>query len=284
MTNRTIGQVAAAIGVSPQTLRVWESQGLLVPDRSSGGQRRYTDEHLARAQQIADLRRRHGWNPAAIRTSLAHEASAEGGQRRSDNNAIRTARRARGLTLKELAGMLGLSPAYLGAIERGDSGVSTQLIMRIADALLVPPSALAAFRAHGPMVVRRDERARGVFEGGVVWEELTLPGYRLESSLLTVPPGEGSGGAYARPGESFAFTLAGRLRFTLPDQQELLVTEGDSIILPPHTPFAWDNPDSEPARLLWVEPLEVGAWEQAKAANLIQTAPTTGPDDSEPPT
>ncbi|WP_066941967.1 MerR family transcriptional regulator [Microtetraspora fusca] len=279
MTYRTIGEVAAAVGVSPQTLRVWESQGLLVPDRSGGGQRRYTDEHLARALRIADLRRRQGWNPAAIRTSLAQESAPEGGRRRwEDNRAIRDARRAGGLTLKELAEMVGVSPAHLGAVERGDTGVSTQLIMRIADALLVPPSALATFRAQGTMVVRQDERARGLFAGGVIWEELTLPGYRMESSLLTVPPGEASHGAYARPGESFAFVLAGRLRVTLPDEEEIVLADGDSVILPAHTPFAWDNPGEEPARVLWVEQLEAGAWEHARATNIVRSAQ---PDDED---
>ncbi|MFI6601479.1 MerR family transcriptional regulator [Nonomuraea sp. NPDC050536] len=278
MTYRTIGEVAAAVGVSPQTLRVWESQGLLVPDRSDGGQRRYTDEHLARALQIADLRRRRGWNPAAIRTSLAQESGAESGRRHWDNHSIRNARRASGLSMKELAEMVGVSPAHLGAVERGDTGVSTQLIMRIADALLVPPSALATFRARGTMVVRQDERACGLFAGGVVWEELTLPGYRLESSLLTVPPGEASDGAYARPGESFAFVLAGRLRFTLPDE-EIVLAEGDSIILTSHTSFAWDNPGQEPARVLWVEQLEAGAWEHARATKIVRSAQ---PDDAPP--
>ncbi|MEV8632995.1 MerR family transcriptional regulator [Streptosporangium sp. NPDC051023] len=277
MTYRTISEVAAAVGVSPQTLRVWESQGLLVPDRSSGGQRRYTDDHLARAMRIADLRRRHGWNPAAIRTSLASEPAAEGGRRRWDNSSIRNARRASGLTLKELAGMVGVSPAYLGALERGDSGVSTRLIMRIADALLVPPSALATFHARGTMVVRQEERARGLFEGGVVWEELTLPGSRMESSLLTVPPGEASGGAYARPGESFAFVLSGCLRFVMSGGEEIVVVEGDSITLPSHTSFAWDNPGQEPARALWVEQLESGAWEQARAANIVRSPEDAGP-------
>ncbi|MEV7012844.1 MerR family transcriptional regulator [Streptosporangium sp. NPDC051022] len=276
MMYRTIGEVAAAVGVSPQTLRVWESQGLLVPDRSSGGQRRYTDDHLARAMRIADLRRRHGWNPAAIRTSLAGEPAAEGGRRQWDNGSIRNARRASGLTLKELAGMIGVSSAYLGALERGDSGVSTRLIMRIADALLVPPSALATFRARDTMVVRQDERARGLFEGGVVWEELTLPGSGMECSLLTVPPGEASGGAYARPGESFAFVMSGRLRFVLPGDEEVIVAEGDSITLPSHTSFAWDNPGSEPARALWVEQLGVGAWEQARAANIVRSPDGAG--------
>jgi PAS domain S-box-containing protein len=43
----TIGEVAAMVGVSTHTVRAWERRHhLLAPDRSTGGQRRYTNEDL----------------------------------------------------------------------------------------------------------------------------------------------------------------------------------------------------------------------------------------------
>lgn len=43
----TIGEVAAMVGVSTHTVRAWERRHqLLAPDRSGGGQRRYTTEDL----------------------------------------------------------------------------------------------------------------------------------------------------------------------------------------------------------------------------------------------
>ena len=43
----TIGEVAAMVGVSTHTVRAWERRHhLLAPDRSGGGQRRYTSEDL----------------------------------------------------------------------------------------------------------------------------------------------------------------------------------------------------------------------------------------------
>jgi DNA-binding transcriptional MerR regulator/quercetin dioxygenase-like cupin family protein len=253
MTHRTIGEVAAVVGVSPQTLRVWEARGLLAPDHSAGGKRRYTDQHVQRALQIAELRRRHGWNPAAIRTALADPANQQARQRHWNNESIRRARRARDLTLKQLADLVGVSASHLGTIERGEAGISTQLIMRIADALLVRPTELATFPATDPIVVRADQRARGEFDGGVVWEELSPPGRQLEPALLIAPPGQDSGGPYSRPAETFVFVLAGPLHFTLPDNALIVANDGDSVTLPARTPFSWDNPGPRESRSLWVE-------------------------------
>lgn len=254
----TIGEVARAAGVSQQTLRVWEAKQLLNPARSSGGQRRYRQEALERAQQIAQLRRDNGWNPAAIATALAarpDHASTNRGPGRGLN--LRQARLARGLTLKELAARVGVSSGTLSALERGEARISSALIARLADALLIPMSLLASSAAPAEAVVREADRPRTINHGDVVWEELGSPGHDLEPALLSVPPGEGSGGSYSRPGETFAFILAGTLAFTLSpgEPHELEVTSGDAITIPARTVFEWRNPASELARALWVENL-----------------------------
>ena len=263
----TIGAVAEAVGVSAQTLRLWEAQGLLEPERTSGGQRRYASGQVERARQVAEMRRRYGWNTAAIRTSLAAEPT-EGAKRSWRGNRFRRARRERALSLKEAAARIGISPAYLSALERGESQPSSHIIARIADAYLMPMSGLAEFRARSSMVVRADERARGVLEGGVTWEELVLPGSSLEPALLIVPPGQGSGGVYSRPGETFAFMLAGALEFTL-EHERLIVGEGDSIRLEPRASFAWENRGEVEARALWVEQLPPDAWEASPATAQV---------------
>jgi DNA-binding transcriptional MerR regulator/quercetin dioxygenase-like cupin family protein len=268
----TIGAVADAVGVSAQTLRLWEAQGLLEPDRTAGGQRRYSSRHVERARQVAGMRRQYGWNTAAIRTSLAADPVAGAKPVRKMGNRFRRARRERGLLLKDAAARIGISPAYLSALERGESEPSSNVIARIADAYLIPMSGLAEFRARDSVVVRADERARGVIDGGVTWEELVLPGHALEPALLIVPPGQGSGGPYSRPGETFAFMLEGALDFAL-EHDEHHVGPGDSITLEPRTTFAWDNRGEADARALWVEQLRPDAWETSPgAAQVVRRA------------
>jgi cob(I)alamin adenosyltransferase len=54
----SIGELAAAAGVSARTLRHYESEGLLEPrERSDGGHRRYGEEELERLLRILALRR-----------------------------------------------------------------------------------------------------------------------------------------------------------------------------------------------------------------------------------
>jgi DNA-binding transcriptional MerR regulator len=258
----TIGEVAKAVGVSPQTLRVWERQGLFLPSaRSDGGHRLYSDETLRQVGEIAILRRRHGWNPAAIRSSTSLTAQERAWGSITLGIRIRLARRNRGLTLQEAARQIGISRSFLSTLERGESGVSVQILSRIADTLKMPMSAFAPIHPPATTVVRRDERPRTVLEEGVTWEELASPGHQLEPALLIIPPGATSGGPITRPGETFVSLLEGSLAFTLLDDgSEMAIEPGDSLILSPASTWSWVNPGPSDARAFWVEQLAPGAW------------------------
>jgi DNA-binding transcriptional MerR regulator len=52
----TIGELAKEVGVSVRALRHYEHVGLLIPERSEGGHRRYEASDLARLRQIVSLR------------------------------------------------------------------------------------------------------------------------------------------------------------------------------------------------------------------------------------
>jgi DNA-binding transcriptional MerR regulator/mannose-6-phosphate isomerase-like protein (cupin superfamily) len=254
----TIAEVAEAVAVSQQTLRVWEAKKLLNPARSPGGHRLYSERALERAKQIGDLRREMGWNPAAIATALAgkpDDSSANGVPRHGAS--LRKARRERGLTLRELAERVGVSAGALSALERGEAPVSSAIVARLADALLIPMAALASSPPPSEAVVREQMRPRTVNRGLVVWEELGPVGGAMEPALLTVPPGEDSGGTYSRAGETFAFLLEGSLVFSLSgaDPREFDLGVGDAITIPARTIFSWHNPNHRTARTLWVESL-----------------------------
>lgn len=46
---------AQLVGMEAQSLRLYESRGLLKPDRTKGGTRRYSDDDLTRLRRIGDL-------------------------------------------------------------------------------------------------------------------------------------------------------------------------------------------------------------------------------------
>ena len=65
-----ISAVAERYGIHPQTLRLYEREGLLRPSRSDGNTRLYTDEDLDRLEVILKLTRELGVNLAGVEIIL----------------------------------------------------------------------------------------------------------------------------------------------------------------------------------------------------------------------
>src|SRR5438876_7360010 len=75
-----IQQAARAAGVAPSAIRWWERRGLLDPERTARGHRRYAEEDLSRIRHIWRLRAVQGLNLAAIAATLS--ADGETGDER----------------------------------------------------------------------------------------------------------------------------------------------------------------------------------------------------------
>jgi DNA-binding transcriptional MerR regulator len=78
-----ISTAAELVGMGVQNLRLYEARGLLEPDRTEGGTRRYSADDLARLRRISDLLGA-GLNLAGIAMVLDLEA---------ENTALRARRR-----------------------------------------------------------------------------------------------------------------------------------------------------------------------------------------------
>jgi MerR family transcriptional regulator, heat shock protein HspR len=65
-----ISAVAEQYQIHPQTLRLYEREGLLTPSRSEGNTRLYTDEDLERLEVILKLTREMGVNLAGVEIIL----------------------------------------------------------------------------------------------------------------------------------------------------------------------------------------------------------------------
>ena len=68
-----ISVFAELAGVHPQTLRNYERSGLLAPQRTSGGSRRFSDEDLAALRRIQELTN-EGVNLEGVKRILQLEA------------------------------------------------------------------------------------------------------------------------------------------------------------------------------------------------------------------
>lgn len=65
-----ISAVAEQYQIHPQTLRLYEREGLLAPSRSEGNTRLYTDEDIERLEVILKLTRELGVNLAGVEIIL----------------------------------------------------------------------------------------------------------------------------------------------------------------------------------------------------------------------
>jgi MerR family transcriptional regulator, heat shock protein HspR len=76
-----ISSVAEQYQIHPQTLRLYEREGLLKPSRSEGNTRLYTDEDLERLDVILKLTRDLGVNLAGVEIILNMREKMEEMQR-----------------------------------------------------------------------------------------------------------------------------------------------------------------------------------------------------------
>ena len=77
----TISAIADLYEVHPQTLRLYEREGLLKPSRSQGNTRLYTDTDLERLEVILSLTRDLGVNLAGVEIILNMREKMEAMQR-----------------------------------------------------------------------------------------------------------------------------------------------------------------------------------------------------------
>lgn len=169
---------------------------------------------------------------------------------------IRGLRKARGLTLTELAEKSGLSIGYLSLLERDRATPSINALHAISRALGVTISwffdANAAPVEERGFVVRRARRRRLEFSAGIV-DELLSPSLEGSLELLAsrFPPGASSGDApYTHNGEEAGVVVRGTLELWV-DGKHFVLKAGDSFGFPSSLPHRYCNPGSEETEVVW---------------------------------
>lgn len=241
----SIGEVAHAIGLAPQTLRLWERERLVRPRRTDRGYRVYTEPDVERLRRIKQLRKVEGLNFAAIRKQLgpAVEEPREnggGGAPNAMGERLRRLRTRAHKTLKEVAQATGLSISFISALERGGSGASVASLRRLAEAYGVTMRELfgADLEESSPLV-RGKDRPVMQWDNGVRFEEMASGEKVMDPSYIRVPPGAGSEGFYSHNGEEFVYVISGVLFVELKDQGVYEVGPGDTLYFPSTTQHRW---------------------------------------------
>jgi transcriptional regulator with XRE-family HTH domain len=169
---------------------------------------------------------------------------------------IRALRKARGLTLTELAMRLGRSVGWMSQVERGLSSPSIADLRAFADVFAVPVS---LFFGHdvpneterGVIVRAGRRRSLGTSDSGLV-EELLSPdlGGSFEVLRSEFAPGAELKTASLRPTEEAGYVVSGRFDIEIEGIWHVL-SAGDSFRFD-RKPFRWRNPGTEPAVVVWV--------------------------------
>lgn len=170
---------------------------------------------------------------------------------------IRELRKARGMTLSDLAHGTGLSISYVSQVERGVSSPSVIALYDISRELGVNVSFFFADTpgeddSEAAFIVRAGRRRRVVFEAGA-FDELLSPSLKnnLELLMSHFPPGAVSGARpYTHEGEEGGVVLSGELDLWIADKHYTL-SAGDSFAFASTLPHRYGNPGHTETIVIW---------------------------------
>ncbi len=168
---------------------------------------------------------------------------------------LRALRKARGLTLHDLAEALGRSVGWLSQVERDISQPDVDDLRSLAKVLDVSISSLfrvAAAPGEEGHIVRRDARRPiGNRAAGLV-EELLSPDLTDDFEVVhsTFAPGAVMTQAVTRATQELGYVISGRMDVWI-DGTKFDVGAGDSFRIK-GTAYRWANPHDAPCVVIWV--------------------------------
>jgi transcriptional regulator with XRE-family HTH domain/quercetin dioxygenase-like cupin family protein len=203
---------------------------------------------------------------------------------------LKAARLSSGMSLRELARQLGVSPSFVSQLENGKSQPSVATLYSLSQllglsmdelfgadgnrpttapvvveaelptglvsrgALGSPADAWPSEGADGRIsVIPATGRARLVMDSGVMWEQLATVGHNLDFMEIVYPPGSSStndGRMLRHSGYEYGYLLEGELHVTLGFENYVL-RAGESIGLNSSIPHLLTNKGAVPARGIW---------------------------------
>jgi len=171
---------------------------------------------------------------------------------------MRAGREEVGLSVRELARRVGVSPSLLSQVERGLAQPSVGTLWAVVRELGLSLDGLFApddQPARGTVVQRAEGRPALELEGGVVWERLTAgPDPDADFAFVTYPPGADSG-AQEPPtqheGREYGYVISGRLEIEV-GSETLELGPGDAVAFGSETPHRFRALGDEAVTAVWI--------------------------------
>jgi transcriptional regulator with XRE-family HTH domain len=185
------------------------------------------------------------------------QAAAHGEAKEGVGEQLRELRRAKGMTLTEVATAAGISVGYLSQIERNQSRLPIGVLRHISDVLGIHINYFFQREAGGraderDIVVRAANRRRMTFTGLGISEELLTPNLKgpLEMLMSTIEPGADSED-YSHDGAEAGLVIKGTLDLWVSGRRFRLQA-GDSFAFPSTEVHRCANPGRVPTQVVWV--------------------------------
>lgn len=207
---------------------------------------------------------------------------------------LRAAREARGVSLRSVAGAIGVSPSLLSQIENGKTNPSVDTLYALVQQLEISVDAMLGIAGSGDGRPAEAARAAGSpaddsrvdtivqtladtpvieMENGVRWERLAvLPGQDAEALRVTYQPGASSsveGHLMHHLGCEHLVIVSGELRARF-SENEIVLHEGDSMAFDSRLPHLFVNTADRPALGIWYV---LGRHAQLAGAEHAETEP-----------
>ncbi len=201
-------------------------------------------------------------SPASAAASVDQPDASAADRAESVGERLRALRIARGMSARDLAARLGISPSAVSQIERGVMQPSVSRLIAITDELDVPltsvfdPSSDQSPSTPTSFGLRRAEHDAGiVLDDGVLFRRISpvaTPGVDYFES--TYPPGATAHrdeGLFRHEGYEVGTVVSGELTVDF-DDERVILRAGDAISYPCSRPHRLHNTSDEPVVARWL--------------------------------
>jgi len=174
------------------------------------------------------------------------------GGRRPHNlgDKVKGLRKKLGMTQKELAEQVGLTPSFISQLEKNLISPSLDSLLKLSEKLNTQPIFFLMEKQDGPlqkMVIkpgeRQDVQLQGVKAGDIKLQLLVSDtlNRRMEPYLLTLRKGgKVEGHFFDHRGDEFAYVMEGELEAEIQGEKKI-IRQGDGLYIGPTAPTKWAN-------------------------------------------
>lgn len=163
---------------------------------------------------------------------------------------IRAIRKAKKMSLRELAVLANVSTGLISQVERGLTQPSLDTLRQIAKALEVPLFSLFETSVADVTVLRQHQRMTVSSASGIAYQRISPGKGNLEILEGFLPPSSSSAAEkWSHPAEECVWVTEGELT-VLVGEEVYILKQGDSCYFDSRTPHAYVNNSSNETRFM----------------------------------